>query len=62
MFAQWKRFVREEQGQDMVEYALILGFVAIAAAAVLTSTGGNLKTIWQVTSNQLVNAATSATS
>ena len=54
--------LREEHGQDMVEYALILGFVAIAAAAILTTTGANLSKIWGVTSNQLVNAASAATS
>ena len=54
--------LREEHGQDMVEYALILGFVAIAAAAILTTTGTNLSKIWGVTSNQLVNAASAATS
>jgi Flp pilus assembly pilin Flp len=31
----FRRFVREEQGQDLVEYALLLVFLALAAIAVL---------------------------
>ena len=59
---QLKAFLSQEEGQDMVEYALILGFVAIAAAAVLTTTGTSLTGIWGVTSNNLANAAAAATS
>ena len=55
-------FLRHEDGQDMVEYALILGFVAIAAAAVLTTNSASLVSLWGVTSNNLVNAASVATS
>ena len=29
------RLVRDERGQDMVEYALLAGFIAVAAGALL---------------------------
>ncbi len=29
------KFVKEEDGQDLVEYSLLLGFIALAAAAAL---------------------------
>jgi Flp pilus assembly pilin Flp len=29
------RVIRDERGQDMVEYALLAGFIAVAAGAVL---------------------------
>lgn len=34
-----KRLVREEEGQGMVEYALILGIISIAAIAILPNIG-----------------------
>ena len=33
------RFFREEEGQGLVEYALIIGLIAIVAIAALTSAG-----------------------
>lgn len=37
-----KRLVREEDGQGMVEYALIIGLVAIAVIAAITAMTGSL--------------------
>ena len=34
-----KKFVRNEEGQDLVEYALLLVFLALAAIAVLPFLG-----------------------
>lgn len=36
----------EEEGQDIVEYALLAAFIAIVAATILVSIGGQLKTIY----------------
>ena len=36
------RFVREEQGQDLIEYALLATFISIVAAAGATLAGNNL--------------------
>ena len=38
-----RRFVREEEGQGLVEYALILGLIAIVAIAALTTAGEKIK-------------------
>ena len=35
MFTLFKRFIREEDGQDFAEYALILGAVGVVAIAVI---------------------------
>ncbi|MBI4760138.1 MAG: Flp family type IVb pilin [Chloroflexota bacterium] len=35
MFTLFKRFLREEDGQDFAEYALILGVVGVVAIAVI---------------------------
>ena len=55
-----KRFLHEEDGQDTMEYTLLLGFVALAAAAIFPVVSANIKTIWQVASNHLSNAASAA--
>ncbi len=43
-----------------MEYTLLLGFVALAAAAIFPVFANNLKTIWQIASNHLSNTASSA--
>ena len=42
-----RRFIREEGGQDLVEYAFLLVFIALIVAAVLTLTGGGVTTLFQ---------------
>ena len=34
------RFVREEEGQDLIEYALLAGFISLAATLAITAVGG----------------------
>ncbi len=36
----------EDRGQDMVEYALLVGFIAVAAGAVLPSISADISTIF----------------
>jgi Flp pilus assembly pilin Flp len=50
-------FLREEQGQDLVEYTLLLAFVALASAALFIGAGGSINTIWQSANSILNNAA-----
>ena len=52
----------DEQGQDLIEYTLLLAFVALASAALFIGAGGSIKGIWGVTNSQLVAASTSANS
>jgi pilus assembly protein Flp/PilA len=40
------RLVQDERGQDMVEYALLAGFIAVAAGAVLPGIADSLSTIF----------------
>ena len=51
------RLVREEEGQDMVEYALILGLVSIIAVAAVTTTGTSVQAIWNKVSGEVGKAA-----
>jgi Flp pilus assembly pilin Flp len=51
-------FWRDELGQDLIENTLLMGFVALAAAALFIGAGGNVKGIWSTTSSQLSYANT----
>ena len=57
-----KAFIADDRGQDLIEYTLLLAFVALASAAIFISAGGSINTIWSVANSQLSAAATSATS
>jgi Flp pilus assembly pilin Flp len=49
-----------DQGQDLIEYTLLLAFVALASAALFMAAGSRISAIWAVTNSRLANAATSA--
>jgi pilus assembly protein Flp/PilA len=51
-----KAFWQEEDGQDLVEYALLMAFIALAAVAVLTSIKGQVSTLWENISDALSDA------
>jgi len=53
-------FLRDESGQDLIEYTLLLAFVALASAALFIGAGNSVSGIWSVTNSQLVTANTSA--
>ena len=44
----------------MIEYTLLIAFVALASAALFLGGGGSISTIWGTTNTQLANAASSA--
>jgi Flp pilus assembly pilin Flp len=50
----------DEQGQDLIEYTLLLAFVALASAALFIGAGAKINTIWTITNCTLANAATAA--
>ena len=41
-------FLRDEQGQDLIEYTLLLAFVALASAALFIGAGNSVKGIWSL--------------
>ncbi len=57
-----KKFWDEEQGQDLIEYTLLMAFVALASAALFLGAGNSIKGIWSVTNSQLAAASTAAAS
>lgn len=50
----------DEQGQDLIEYTLLMAFVALASAALFLGAGASIKGIWSVTNSQLAAASTQA--
>lgn len=53
MKSQFLRFVREEDGQDIIEYALLAGFISLAAITAITAIGDGLKTTYQRIADEL---------
>jgi Flp pilus assembly pilin Flp len=52
----------DDQGQDIIEYTLLMAFVALASAALFLGTGGSISSIWTTSNSQLVAANSSAAS
>ena len=50
------RFVREDDGQDVVEYALLAAFISIVAATLINGIGLDLKSIFTNVKTQTDNA------
>ena len=51
------RIWKDTRGQDLIEYALMAGFVAVAAGAVMPNVASSLSTIFSAISGHLSNAA-----
>jgi Flp pilus assembly pilin Flp len=54
------RFLKDEDGQDLIEYTLLVAFIALASAALFLSVGNSTSSIWGSASTSLSNAAVSA--
>ncbi len=39
-------FVRDEEGQDLLEYALLISLIALVCVVAITSAGSNVNTIF----------------
>ncbi len=53
MILKLKQFLREEEGQDLVEYALLLVFVALIVIAGLPSLGKTVSNVFSNTTSRL---------
>lgn len=52
----FNRFVREEQGQDLIEYALLAGLISLASVVAITELGTAIQTKF----NEVGDAVTAA--
>jgi pilus assembly protein Flp/PilA len=48
---------KDTQGQDLIEYALMAGFVAVAAGAIMPGVSSSISTIFSKVSSVMANAA-----
>ena len=57
-----KRLLREDQGQDLTEYALLLAFVALTTAALVFGPMSSVSQIWVDGNSELATAVSTAAS
>jgi Flp pilus assembly pilin Flp len=55
-----RNFWNDEQGQDLIEYTLLMAFVALASAALFLGAGNSISGIWTTSNSQLSLANASA--
>jgi len=48
-----QRLVREDDGQDLIEYALLAGFISLAAVLAIIAVGSALNTLYGNVESQL---------
>jgi len=54
----WKlRIYKDTRGQDLIEYALMVGFIAVAAGAVIPGVVTSIRSIFETISEVLRNSA-----
>jgi Flp pilus assembly pilin Flp len=60
MISRIKNFLQDESAQDLIEYTLLMAFVAMASAALFIGAGGSIKGIWTSSNSQLEAANVTA--
>jgi pilus assembly protein Flp/PilA len=50
------RFVRNDEGQDLIEYALLAALIALAAVVAMQATGTSINGVFNSISGQLGSA------
>jgi pilus assembly protein Flp/PilA len=51
-----RAFSRRDEGQDLIEYALLVGLISLVAVAALTLTGTNVNAIFDAIQTKLAAA------
>lgn len=57
-----KGFWRDDSGQDLIEYTLLLAMICLASAALTLGSGAAVHGIWSRTTSDLTSANTFAAS
>jgi len=53
-----KTFVRDEEGQDLIEYALLVALISLVCVVALTDAGTQVNNIFEQIKDKLTDAAT----
>lgn len=56
----WSQFLYGESAQDLIEYTLLLAFVALAAAGLFIGSGQSTSGIWSLANTKLSSASSVA--
>ena len=51
-----KDFIADDSGQDLIEYSLLMAFVALASSAIFIGAGKTVTGIWSTANSRLVQA------
>jgi pilus assembly protein Flp/PilA len=57
VFMRLRSFSRNEEGQDLIEYALLVGLISLVAVAAITAAGGSVNAIFTAVGAKLASAA-----
>lgn len=57
MFTILRNLVKNTSGQDLIEYALMAGFVAVAAASIMPGVSTNISTIYSKVASSMSRSA-----
>ena len=52
-----RAFAKNEEAQDLIEYALLVGLISLVAVAAITAAGGSVNTIFTTIGARLASAA-----
>ena len=47
------KFLKDAEGQDLIEYTLLLAFICLAGAAIFIGMGNTTSGIWSIVNNRL---------
>ncbi len=53
-------FWADEEGQDLIEYSLLMVFIVMACMALFGSGQPSIKVLWEANTNRLAEASTAA--
>jgi Flp pilus assembly pilin Flp len=54
------KFLSDDQGQDLIEYTLLLAFVCLSCAIIFNDAGTSVATVWKDANKTLSNAVVAA--
>ena len=57
----FNRFVREDAGQDLIEYSLLAGIIAVGAIVVMGDVSGEINRVFGLVETELSNVGTAPT-
>jgi Flp pilus assembly pilin Flp len=57
---QVRQFWKDESGQDLIEYTLLMAFIGLVAVGIFAKAGTSTSTVWTSANTVLHNAAIAA--